>query len=383
MARMVKALGEVQPETMSPSTSTSQPIGSSQVATERPSSGNASSGPATPASSAEDQEEQPATPTASQPDRAALTAERMRRLEAARKEHAEEVAKRRREEKGKGKADGEDGGGAPGSKHREQVNKANQQFRQRQQEAQKERQRILKQIEDDRAERKARDEAKKAARLAAEAASEEPTETAGEPAADTSARRSHDHCALQVRLLDGSSIRTRFPASATVRQDVRKWVDEHRGSDSGSEPYTFRVLIVPSRVIDETEEGQTLAELGLAPSATLCLLPVVRYSTAYYDPDAGIVSGIGSLFMHMWTIILAFIWQWVLGPFSRLFDRADAGQGQAQQPQPREQGDQRRRAKGPHTLDKTREQQLYNGNSVSLEALPSLNIMENSKNSNG
>jgi len=291
-------------------------------------------------------------------------AERAARIAAQRQKEAEEAA-RRRKEKGKAKAEQPepeetDAAGKP----RDQVKSAAQQLRQRQAEARRERERILKQIEYDRTERKRRDEARRAVRLEEAQMAEEGGEAAepsAQPAGSFGSRsqKRHEFCALQVRLLDGSTIRTRLPSSDNIRSDVRKWVDESRGSDRT--PYTLRVIF-PSRLIDETEEDRSLEALGLTPSSTLVLVPVARFSSAYQNEGDGILGRIIAFIRHIIMMIVTF--------FTTIFTGApreqqpEFGASTLQQPPARRQDATRLRGQN----DAQRDYQLYNGNSVSLSS---------------
>lgn len=95
-------------------------------------------------------------------------------------------------------------------------------------------------------------------------------------------------CAVQVRLFDGSTIRSRFPSSGTLLKDVRPWVD---GKQEGDVPYTFKQVLspLPNKNIETSEEERTLQALGLTPSATLILIPVSGYISAY-EGNTGVIS---------------------------------------------------------------------------------------------
>jgi hypothetical protein len=90
-----------------------------------------------------------------------------------------------------------------------------------------------------------------------------------------------DICALQVRLFDGSTIWSRFKATDTLAANVRKWMDEQ--SEVGEQPYTFKQILtpLPSRKFEVGEEGSSLRDLGLVPTATLVLVPVQGAASAY------------------------------------------------------------------------------------------------------
>lgn len=216
-----------------------------------------------------------------------LLADRRRRLEIDKKE---KDAAERAERKAKADARKEAMVAAPDSAKAKQASYASQQ-RKRQQEVKLERERILRQIEHDKAERKEKEDRRKAV-AKAEA---EGTDGAGglvdqQLATEVSppkVMRSSD-CAVQVRLFDGSTIRTRFPSDQTLRGNVRPWIDQRKSDDV---PYTFKQIFTPmsNRTFSITEEEQTLQSVGLSPSATLIIVPIKGY-TAAYNGGQGIVS---------------------------------------------------------------------------------------------
>lgn len=172
-----------------------------------------------------------------------------------------------------------------------QVNYAQQQ-RRRQQETRQERERILKVIENDRMERKYKEELRKAQPNAAAEGNDgadglvdaQISKEANTPRPSTS-----QETAVQIRLFDGSTIRSRFPSNQTLRIHVRRWIDEQR--PDGDSPYSFRQILapMPNRPITISEEGESLQSLGLTPSATLVMVPVQGYTVAYIG-EAGLLS---------------------------------------------------------------------------------------------
>lgn len=349
-----------------------QAAGATTATTGTPSSESQTPGEKTPASSG--------TPSSleqqGQSSVAAATHEVEVRRQAARKER--EALEKRRREKEEQEQQAQD---PVKAKQNDAKKKAAQQLAERQRQAREDRARVLKRIEDDRAERKAREENNRAARemerrAAAGEDVEEVTAAAGEPAPTGMSRRQHDQCALQARLFDGSTIRTRLPAKATLSRDVRKWVDETR--TDGSQPYSFKVILtpLPNRSIDPaTEEDQTLEELGLTPSSTLVLAPVDRAVPAYPSINAGLYNPVS----HLIAAVLAFIGG-ILGSITGAVtgsgsagDNGDSGAGQQATQQDRSQGHttgrdgaSASRVKGfQNPEDRKRDQQLYNGNSVS------------------
>lgn len=231
----------------------------------------------------------PSAPPGPQPSQTVqnLLADRRRRLEIDKKE---KDAAEKAERKAKAEARKESMVVAPDSAKAKQATYAAQQ-RKRQQEAKLEREKILRQIEHDKAERKEKDERRKAI-AKAEA---EGTDGAGglvdqQLASEVESPKSTRtrECAVQVRLFDGSTVRSRFPSDRSLRGDVRPWIDQEKSDDI---PYTFKQVLtpMPNRTLSISEEEETLQSLGLMPSATLVIVPVQGY-TAAYSGGQGIVS---------------------------------------------------------------------------------------------
>ncbi|RAH83079.1 hypothetical protein BO86DRAFT_388289 [Aspergillus japonicus CBS 114.51] len=86
---------------------------------------------------------------------------------------------------------------------------------------------------------------------------------------------------LQVRLFDGSSVRSSFSPSQTIRADVRPWLDTQMLEEK--RPYNLKHILTPlsNRTLTIAEEEQTLAELGLGSSANLVMVPISTYTDAY------------------------------------------------------------------------------------------------------
>jgi hypothetical protein len=153
------------------------------------------------------------------------------------------------------------------------------QQRERNLEARRERDRILKQIESDKLARKARETERKTSAgdstIAAPASSKRKATTTS-----NSAR-------IQIRLLSGRTIRHTFPATATPATDLRPIVDAELANDTeGAHVPAYRLKLMgippdPTREIPLSEEQQSLAELGLLPSATLVITPIYGATEAY------------------------------------------------------------------------------------------------------
>lgn len=207
---------------------------------------------------------------------AALLQERKIRMEAEkRKKDAQEKAERAR--KAADRKAAIEAGQPEDPKRAADVKYATLQ-KKRQQEARQERERVLKQIEDDKAERKARDSARK--EQAKIMAGTEPNPFTA-PSSEVGSTRRADHCALKVRLFDGSAISSRFPSEATLEGEVRKWVDQEQ--QVAESPYTFKHILTPfpNKEISISEEVKSLQDLGLVPNATLILVPIKDFTPAY------------------------------------------------------------------------------------------------------
>lgn len=94
---------------------------------------------------------------------------------------------------------------------------------------------------------------------------------------------------LQVRLFDGRTLRSSFPPTATLANDIRRWLESDLKSQPGTAsfpPYSFKQIMAPhaNREIDVSDEVKRLEQLDLYPSATLVLIPVSTYSEAYTSP---------------------------------------------------------------------------------------------------
>lgn len=291
-------------------------------------------------------------------------------------------------------------------------------LKKKQKEAREERQRILKTIEDDKIARHARKAELEAERLAAATAAngkdtKDSASTSTSSISTSKPRSSNgrlsETCAIQVRLLDGSTIRNRFSSTADTAQSIRKWVDEAR--TDGNTAYNFKILLtpLPSKAILATEESQSLRELKLAPSATLILVPAAgkKYTrppasasasaSANFTasstttitnngPDDGQEYEEGGVnpFIQLINFLLGIIngfFGLVSGFFTTLFSTAGPPQPADQPSQQRQQQTQASsstttgRAGGGSRIkglererqpEKRNEQQFYNGNSVGL-----------------
>ena len=216
-----------------------------------------------------------------------LLADRRRKLEMDKKE---KDAAEKAERKAKAEARKEAILVAPDLAKAKQASYAAQQ-KKRQQEAKVERERILRQIEHDKSERKTKEERRKAIAKAEVEATDGAGGLVDQQLASefiSPSLTKSGECAVLVRLLDGSTIRNRFPSDQTLRGNIRPWIDRIKSDDI---PYTFKQILtpMPNRTLTISEEEENLQSLGFSPSATLVIVPVQGY-TAAYSGGQGIVS---------------------------------------------------------------------------------------------
>ncbi|KXH64031.1 UBX domain-containing protein [Colletotrichum nymphaeae SA-01] len=312
----------------------------------------------------------PATPTQEEDNAAtlrAVLAERGARLEAQRLESEKKAKAARAAAAEKAETDN--------SKQAEQTRNHKEALKKARQEAADEKARILRKIEDDRAERRAK--AAERAALRTQAASPKLGEVAAaltrseSSSLAPSSSAASGMTALQVRLLDGSTIRSRFPSGKTLGGEVRKWVEsELTGSGSGGEPFRFKVVLAPrpSRLIDDTEEGKSLAELGLSPSSTLVLAPVGEHVGAYAGGSS--FGEMAVTFLLLPLTLLQWLWGLVSGVFSGLGARRAAAEEQGAEPVTVREQRKGKFSQFANPDDRRGDHQLYNGNSLNFEPRP-------------
>ncbi|KAL9539471.1 hypothetical protein MBANPS3_010239 [Mucor bainieri] len=94
---------------------------------------------------------------------------------------------------------------------------------------------------------------------------------------NASSRGYWDHSNLNIKQIDGCSLRHNFSSSDTLA-NVTEWVDKMR--TDGDMPYKLFAQF-PNRNFDIGDEQRTLLELKLCPSGTLIMKPIKNASTAY------------------------------------------------------------------------------------------------------
>jgi hypothetical protein len=298
-----------------------------------------------------------------------LLAERAANL-TARRQEAEQKAKEARA-KAKGKAKGKekaDDKPAPAGQPKSSQDKYVDMVKKKQQEEREEKQRILKRIADDRADRKRAAEARETAKLQDQKLGDVAASIASAPSSrlSPSSANKSGMVSLQVRLFDGSIIRSRFPSAQKLGADVREWIDSER--TDGKTPYTFKVILtpLPNKTIDVTQEEKSLEALDLGPSSTLVLIPVANYSSAYKGGSSGVLGAFVAYILSFFTWITSLI----SGVFSGLGRRGPESDAEVTGDQPQDNPASRRnqdRIRGfRNPDDRRRDHQLYNGNSVSF-----------------
>ncbi|KAF4469530.1 UBX7 UBX (ubiquitin regulatory X) domain-containing [Fusarium albosuccineum] len=287
-----------------------------------------------------------------------ILAERAARLQAQREEAERKAKEDRAKTKEKAKAEAEAGMDTDNAR----AHKAAEAVKKRKQQDQEERARILKRIEDDKAERRLRAEEREKQRADSLKGGDVAASLVNAPDSKLpSMTRVGAMTALQVRLFDGSTLRSRFKTESPLKE-IRSWVDESR--TDGSQPYTFKQVLtpLPNRNIDETEEDQALGDLGLSPSSTLVLIPVKKYTSAYNGSSQNI-------FSRFINFILS-IFSWFFGLFGSGEERG-TNRGPADgEDAPATSRDQSRIRGFQNPNDQQRDQQLYNGNSLNFESRP-------------
>ncbi|KAJ6026823.1 uncharacterized protein N7446_004577 [Penicillium canescens] len=177
---------------------------------------------------------------------------------------------------------------------------------------------------------------------------------------------------LQVRLFDGSSVRSSFKPTQSIRNDVRPWLDQQMEGDN--RPYNLKHILnpLPSETLSVTQESQTLQNLGIGSTANLVMVPVSTYTEAYSAAGSLPVRGISAVYNLASSA--ASTATGLVGSFLGYGSSApanDAGPSTSSSPAPG--SNSRTRNPGPNirTLrDQQNERgdsQLYNGNQLNFE----------------
>ncbi|PHH66402.1 hypothetical protein CDD81_7457 [Ophiocordyceps australis] len=293
-----------------------------------------------------------------------ILAERAARLHAE-KEEAERRAKQQSAES-QAKAQAEADSGVDTQAARNTIYA--QQLRRRRQQELDERKRILKRIEDDKEERRQRAAERDRMRIDNQRPGDVAASLVKAPQSKIpSTSRIGDTASIQVRLSDGTAIRSRFK-SVVPFSDVRQWVDQSRTDDHM--PYTFRQVLtpLPNQAINDTEENKTLSELGLAPSATLILIPVPNFSSAYEEGPQTLLTQILGVIISLFTSLMGLFGFRGNQTVQPKRSEAPVGSTDVQSTSSQEKTRGVRGFRNPD--DGSRDHQLYNGNSLNFEPRP-------------
>lgn len=93
---------------------------------------------------------------------------------------------------------------------------------------------------------------------------------------------------IQVRMFDGSTIRSTFIRDATVASHIRPWIDSAAQQRA---PYNLKIILTPqpNRIIEAAEEQLSLKDLDIVSSCTLVMVPVQRFVDSRVPPGSGLI----------------------------------------------------------------------------------------------
>ncbi|KAF4979366.1 hypothetical protein FZEAL_4407 [Fusarium zealandicum] len=335
--------------------STSQ---SSSSAASQPATSSASTAPTEPERvTTADQSSPPTMPPSTSDNVRRILAERATRLQAQKEEMERKAKEDRTKAKEKAKVEAEAGLNTDNARAHKQA----EAVKKRKQKDSEERARILKRIEDDKAERRLRAEEREKQRADSLKGGDVASSLVNAPETKLpSMTRPGGMTALQVRLFDGSTLRSRFKTDSPLKE-IRGWVDESR--TDGTQPYKFKQVLtpLPNKNLDETEEDKAIGELGLSPSSTLVLIPVKKYTSAYDESSQNIFSRFLRFILSIFT--------WFFGIFG-FGEGRGAARGSADRDDAPSTSREQSRIRGFQNPNDQRDQQLYNGNSLNFEPRP-------------
>jgi hypothetical protein len=249
--------------------------------------------------------------------------------------------------------------------------------RDREQAARAERERIKAQIKADREERRRVDELRKQGYQSSDT---DPGSSSKYVRAGTKAPASSD-VRVQVRTFDGSTLRTTLPASSSITDKLRPWIDEATNTNV---PYNFKLILtpLPNRTIEAGEEDISLSDLSIAGSCTFVMVPVKGYVESYSTVAGGLMGqngllgGVGGMVSGGYNLVSGTA-GWALGGVKTLLGYggqqagttgssssstpgAGEGAGAAKNVRIRTLADQR-------AEEAKKNQQFYNGNQLNFE----------------
>ncbi|CEP18879.1 hypothetical protein [Parasitella parasitica] len=126
----------------------------------------------------------------------------------------------------------------------------------------------------------------RAIQIAERKAEKQHTEEGKKHVQQSPSKRYYDHSNLNIKQIDGSSLRHSFSSSNTLA-NVTEWIDNVR--TDGDMPYKLFAQF-PNRNFEIGDEQKTLQELKLCPSGTLIMKPIKNASTAYAGAPSSISS---------------------------------------------------------------------------------------------
>ncbi|KIW63611.1 hypothetical protein PV04_08597 [Phialophora macrospora] len=248
--------------------------------------------------------------------------------------------------------------------------------REREQAARAERERIKAQIKADREERRRVDELRKQGYQSSDT---DPGSTSKYVRTGPRAVGNAD-VRVQVRTFDGSTLRTTFPASSSITDRLRPWIDEATNTNI---PYNLKLILtpLPNRTIEAGEEDTSLTDLGIVGSCTFVMVPVRGYVESYSTGAGGLMGqngllgGVGGMVSGGYNLVSGTA-GWALGGVKSLLGyggqqagttgassstpSAEEGAGGAKSVRIRTLADQR-------AEEAKKDQQFYNGNQLNFE----------------
>ncbi|KAI9244246.1 hypothetical protein BY458DRAFT_561043 [Sporodiniella umbellata] len=132
-------------------------------------------------------------------------------------------------------------------------------------------------------------------------------------------RQNHEFSNLNIRLLDGSTIRHQFEASDTL-STVKEWIQESR-TDGNSE-YKLSAQF-PTRLFTESDSYNSLRDLNLCPSATIIMKPIYKSTSSLSGRSGGSMGLFGfarSGFDYIYGMIVVLL-NFLAGLLETLFPR--------------------------------------------------------------
>lgn len=183
-----------------------------------------------------------------------------------------------------------------------------EQQRKRQAAAQEERQRVLRLLENDKIERRQKEAGRRQSLAEGYIGVPGPAAKEGIPQNSPTPRPTGNETAISFRLLDGSSLKAKFPSLSLLGTDVRQWLDANR--NDGDHPYSFLQILapLPNKQLSISDENSSLNDLGLSPTATLVLVPAQSFTTAYKgggtSTETGLLAKAYSMLYGAFTAVL-------------------------------------------------------------------------------